>query len=604
LDSKPSTVAYGQEPEAVPFEVAEMLAHYRAQLAERGYDWGGEVLGGVKTLLRFADRCDVDRWTLAFRDWKATGTIADPVAAVLQALADPLPAGVAVVRPDGIEVAVPLPFAVPNRPFRYDVLVPGDDGSAARLVEAFVTAEQPDLEVGGRSVPAVEPVAAGRLRLLSDEVCRWTVRDERGGAWFPDGALPKFDGGSRPFFYGEDVAVEVPAGALAVSVTRGCEYRAAAVTVKVPAGEETSVALSPERIYDAAARGWYGADLHVHMNYTGDLVWSPEEAALVQRGEGLHLMNLVAANYSTTLVYDRELLESFPGRDLPWGDEETVSRMGVEFRNDMFGHFHALGLAAPPGRYFTGHDRSDEPHDWPPNAVAAAEFRSLGATIGYTHPVMVPLGEDGSPANVLSPRRARSYEARELVADAPLGLVDSLDLMVGDIDGTEYLYHRLLGCGLRLAATAGTDVMLSRTRGRLTSNPPGWCRAYANLGGKPLSVAAWQEAVRAGRTFATNGPWLELDVGGCGPGDTFSVGGEEGVRVVARVIGQGVERLEVVGPDGPVATLALAPDAEDAELVADLEVEDPLWLAAVARGVEHPLAAAGRPNVYSHTSPV
>ena len=51
--------------------------------------------------------------------------------------------------------------------------------------------------------------------------------------------------------------------------------------------------------------------------------------------------------------------------------------------------------------------------------------------------------------------------------------------------------------------------MLSRSRGRLTSNPVGWCRAYADLRGAPLSAPAWQDAVRAGRTFATNGPRLE-----------------------------------------------------------------------------------------------
>ena len=119
--------------------------------------------------------------------------------------------------------------------------------------------------------------------------------------------------------------------------------------------------------HNPAAEGWYGGDLHVHMNYSGDLVCTPADAARIQAGEGLHLLNLVAANCLTSLVFDRDMLEQFAGADLPWSSSEAVAQMGVEYRNDLFGHVHALGPSAPPSRYFTGHDRSDHPEDWPPN---------------------------------------------------------------------------------------------------------------------------------------------------------------------------------------------------------------------------------------------
>ena len=38
------------------------------------------------------------------------------------------------------------------------------------------------------------------------------------------------------------------------------------------------------------------------MNYSGDLVCEPSQAAMMQLGEGLHLMNLVAANASGAYV--------------------------------------------------------------------------------------------------------------------------------------------------------------------------------------------------------------------------------------------------------------------------------------------------------------
>ncbi|MGW3957065.1 CehA/McbA family metallohydrolase, partial [Streptomyces sp. NPDC004752] len=268
----------------------------------------------------------------------------------------------------------------------------------------------------------------------------------------------------------------------------------------------------------------------------------------------------------------------------------------------------ALNLAAPPVRYQTGHPRSDEPQDWPPNAVAAAECRTLGATVSYAHPVHASLDDSGFPTEeVFAEQHAHLFpHARELVADAALGLVDSMDLTgnhtIWGPEAAEHLYHRLLGCGLRLAATAGTDTFLSHSRDGVASNPPGWSRAYAHLGDTPLSVGAWQDAVRAGRTFATNGPWLELDAAGQGLGDTVSLDEPQRVPVTARVTGVGVERLEIVGPTGVLAAVDTTPDAGTTELTADLDIAEPTWIAAVARGDSHP-AVLG-PQVYAHTSPV
>ena len=338
---------------------------------------------------------------------------------------------------------------------------------------------------------------------------------------------------------------------LTVTCARGMEFAAAEATVTPRAGATTEVELEPERLYETAARGWYGGDLHVHMNYSGDQVCGPDDAARMQLGEGLHLMSLVAANISQTRVYDREAFEATVGDDLPWTTAERVARFSVEYRNDLLGHVHALGLTGPPARYHSGHEGSDEPFDWPANAAACQELRGLGATVAYTHPVFSAL-EDGSPAGAFA--FPRSVEARELVADAALGLVDSVDLIgPSDVEGTATLYHHLLSCGLRLAATAGTDVWLSYSRGPLFSNPPGWGRVYADLRGQPLSVAAFADAIRAGRTLATNGPWVELLVDGRAPGDPVEAAAGRRLPVTVRCQGLGVERLELVGPDGVLA---------------------------------------------------
>jgi len=593
------------ESSLVPAPVASMLAEYRRLQATSILDWGHEV--GDIPGDEYKPFLDLSRL------WTAVGETGDWSEAVRRCVADPPPRGLCVARlhPDAVVVVSgPLPLLVPGRSSEVGVLIdsrleeerqlrvgektvrvgPGE----VSMVSVMVDHEMPVLQVGDHTVIVGERVAGSRLRLRAQAVSRWSVVDERGQGWFPDGRLHKWDYHGRPFFHGNDLVLDVPARPLTISCTRGMEFATVTTTVVPVADEETVVLLEPGRRYDGSARGWYGADLHVHMNYSGDLVCTPHDAACMQLGEGLHVMNLVAGNLLGARIYDREAFEHFAGVDLPWSTDGQLGRWGVEFRNDLLGHFHAFGANSPPVRYQTGHTGSAHPQDWPPNATACEDLRGRGATIGYTHPVLSPLS-DGTPAEAfVSPR---STEARELVADAALGLVDSVDLLgPNDPEGTAVLYHHLLSCGLRLAATVGTDVFLSHSKSGFFSNPPGWGRVYADLGEESLSAASWQGAVRAGRTFATNGPWLELRVDDEGPGAVVDATSGSIARVRAHVDGPGVETLALVGPEGDFA-MSGGPDVE-----IDLRVTQPGWVAAVARGPRHPDVLG--PTVFAHTSPV
>jgi hypothetical protein len=607
-----------------PAEVIEMIARYRALQAERGWDWGD-------------DRIDLFRWARFAAlgpVLEAYGETGDWPAAVRAVLGADLPAGVVVVRiEEDRRLSArtgPARLGLAGRPVQLDVVldsaaldevtvtvagrptrVPAGgaavatvdlDGGGPALRVALgdgALGDRPlgDRPLGGRALAvesAVRTVPAAELRLTSPRCARWSVTDAAGGAWFPAGVPAKWDVHDRPFFHARDVTLAVPAAALRVACARGLEYDRVEQEVTPAPGECRTVDCDPPRLVDPAATGWYGGDLHVHLNYSGDLVCTPPDAARMQLGEGLHLLNLVAGNCQTSLVYDRELLETTAGTDLPWSGPDAVARMGVEYRNDLLGHVHGLGPSAPPGRYHAGHERSDAPADWPPNRDACAELRALGATVGYAHPSYTPF-PDGSTDDFFA--TPRSVEARELVADAALGVVDSVDLISPfDDEGAVFLYHRLLSCGLRLAATAGTDAFLSFAHGPgVASNPPGWGRVYAQLGDRPLSVAAFQDAIRAGRTVVTNGPWLILEVGGAGPGTVLDAAAGDRLRIRATVTGAGAGEVTVVGPDGPLAT---GPGTVELETT----VDSALWIAAVARGPGHPNTLDRA--VLAHTSPV
>ncbi len=304
-----------------------MLEAYRALAAERPGNWGGELGLGLEHAQPYGRWLGNRLLAAAF-----SGDLDDWPATVRACLTDPLPAGLVVASLDGGGIGLragPVPYVLEGGAAEVAVLLDSHLEEATRvevggtpvrvgaggveLAVRTVTGTGP-LPVGGAGAPAGEPAARARLRLRARGPSRWSVVDDRGGAWFPEGRLPKWDFHDRPLFHGHDLELEVPAVPLTVTCARGMEFATAEATLTPRAGATTEVELEPERLYETAARGWYGGDLHVHMNYSGDLVCGPDDAACMQLGEGLHLMSLVAGNLGQTRVYDREAFEATVGR--------------------------------------------------------------------------------------------------------------------------------------------------------------------------------------------------------------------------------------------------------------------------------------------------
>jgi hypothetical protein len=367
----------------------------------------------------------------------------------------------------------------------------------------------------------LRPSTATRtLRLRAGFPCRWSVWSAGARGWFPRDISPALDLDGLPYFHGDDVVLEVPAEPLTIRAARGMEYDCAETTV-VPGVGETLVELRPQRIYDAAARGWYGADLHVHLNRPSRWV------ADSQHGEDLHVVNLLAG--------DPESIEQWSGRDLPWSDETHVARVDLAH--------HTLGLEG-----------------WPPPSEALRKLRARGALIGYANAFRGPVETPEQIVGAGDP----GYDARLSVVDAALGLVDSFSSAIGSARA----YRRLIGAGNRIAAVAGTAHRLG---------PIGRERTYAHLDG-PLTAGSYAHAVRLGRTFATTGPFLELSAGGRGPGDTLDLTAGSKVKVTGRVIGPHVETLRLLTADGELAS------GPPGEVEAELSVIWPTYVVAVAEG--------------------
>jgi hypothetical protein len=152
------------------------------------------------------------------------------------------------------------------------------------------------------------------------------------------------------------------------------------------------------------------------------------------------------------------------------------------------------------------------------------------------------------------------------------------------------VYYRFLNCGFRLPVSAGSA-------SGVKAAPLGYNRVYVKVNG-PFTYDGWFRALKAGRSFATNGPMLFLTVDGREPGDLLQLPdtGRRRVRIHADVSSQKtMDRLEVIFKGRTIRT---ATGGGKLALDFDYELAESGWLAARAfEKVDHTVR-------FAHTSPV
>src|SRR5205807_1939944 len=137
-------------------------------------------------------------------------------------------------------------------------------------------------------------------------------------------------------------------------------------------------------------------------------------------------------------------------------------------------------------------------------------------------------------------------------------------------------WYHLLNSGLRV-----TFVGASYKDSNLLAL--GYARTYAHLApGEPFSYANWIEAVRAGRTFVTNGPLMSFTVDGQEPGATLHLS-HPGQIVRIRAEAQCVEEfdgIEVLLSGKVIASEAPTGPPYRAVIEMDWPMRASSWLAA------------------------
>ena len=366
------------------------------------------------------------------------------------------------------------------------------------------------------------PTGQLRLRIRDAQsgapaAARVSVVDGEGRSYAPDDALWRaddgFDRSQRPFevhyFHAPGSAViTLPEGPVWVEVLRGIETRPFRRKLKIEQGAALDLEVALERIADLAAEGWWSGDLHVHMNYGGAYRNDPEGLAFQADAEDLRLVENLIVNKEQRIP-DVGYFDGSPDR---FPDRNVVIDHAQEFHTSFWGHLGLLGLRdhllLPD---YAAYANTAAASLYPPNGAILDLARAQGGVTGYVHPF------DSVP----DPFDAETPLTNELPVDVALGLVDYYEAVgfVTDPFATQGVWYRLLDCGFRLPAGAGTDAMANFASLR---GPVGLNRVYVKTPA-PLDHRRFLDALVAGRTFATNGPLLEFTLGGKPIGDAIEL---------------------------------------------------------------------------------
>jgi TolB protein len=432
--------------------------------------------------------------------------------------------------------------------------------------------------VVARTLEFVEPVGALTISVVDESGrpldARVSVTGADGRSWAPPAALmhadDSFDRSERHYEVGYyhtsgTSSLTVPAGAITVQVTRGLEYAVATQTVQLSANGAKRLRVTMRRLVNLPADGWYSGDLHVHMNYGGSYRTVPKQLAFMARAEDLHVIEELIVNKEQRVPDISYFANGVPDAV---STPATLIVHGQEFHTSYWGHSGLLGLTKNiilPG--YAAYANTPAASLYPANANVFDLGHAQGALTGYVHPF------DEMP----NPEDTVSRVTSELPVDVALGKVDYMEILgFSDHRSTAAVWYRLLNCGFRIPAGAGTDAMTNYASLR---GPVGMNRVYVHSGAK-LDHASFLRAIKAGRTFATNGPLLSLAVNGKEPGDeiAFPFGSHTiSVRATMHSIVP-VEHLELVQNGKVVATLPLSADGESASATVKVPVDRSGWI--------------------------
>lgn len=410
---------------------------------------------------------------------------------------------------------------------------------------------------------------AGTLELSTvDEAgsslpCRILVRGSDGHCAVPNGATTLQTGPDQWFMSPGRCRLEIPPGEAIVRIEHGTEFVRIKERLQIHA-DSVSKTYPLRRWIDMPKRGYQCGENHLHvdtiqlapmlvaegLDFGSSLTWwnGPDPERPIPAGEGPARLLEYAGRKVPTSVYDVEL-------EYKWG-AAYIQNLPAP-----------MPLKAEPGR---------------PNLDYLRHAVDAGAIVhyqgGWSREVMLDaLAGCVHTVNVCNNNFAlHRFQPRSIysnlldVPNFPIYPDTDISMLQMNTD----TYYRLLNCGLRLAAGAGTATGVKQS-------PVGYNRAYVRTA-ENATLDEFNAAWKAGRNFVTNGPMLFLQTeSGERPGDMIKMpqqGGTVQLQVEA-VSDQPLQKVEVI-VNGAVAAAWDAGDAKAVNQSTKLQIAAGSWIAA------------------------
>jgi hypothetical protein len=373
------------------------------------------------------------------------------------------------------------------------------------------------------------------------------------------------------FYVDGSFEVDLPAGKYSIALSKGIEYVNGNYFVDVVSNTITRETCKLRRWIDMPARKWYSADDHIHIRR------SPREDPLLMKwiqAEDVHVGVLLKMGDFWSTYFDQYAW----GSNGVYNNGSYMLSSGQEDpRTPEVGHAIGIGAAAPV-RYQSEYYYYDKVFD---------KLHQLGGITGYAH-------------------QAESFHGyRGLMLDGLRRKVDIMEILQFCVSEEPLLvrhYYHMLDLGYAITAVAGSDFPWcgnDHDIQRVERNARiGNVRFYTYVD-KPFSIDTWKAAVKAGHTFVTNGPMLELTVNGKMPGDTLHVKRGESVVIDANAFGNieevPLKKLELVIHGEVVETKSSTAPTDRLSIETRLKVTKGFWVA---------VRAYGRSGQAAHTTPV
>ena len=383
------------------------------------------------------------------------------------------------------------------------------------------------------------------------------------------------------FALAEQSTVVVPRARLRIEALRGLNTLVAVSTVDLNDKAFATVQLTLKQFYETRLRDVRSGNTHLHlMNLTH--AEADRYLRVVPKADDLDLvfLSLLRRVPDERNYISNQIVEN----SLAGGDLQRLSQDGVLFGNGQehrhnfggygegYGHVMLLNLQRLIRPVSIGPGIMQQGTDGRPLQSGIRSARDDGATVIWCHNTF----------------------GTEDIPNWASGLIHAQNIFDGGDHGTYAdTFYRYLNIGMRVPFSTGTDWFIYD-----------FSRVYTPVDGD-LTAEKWLESLRAGKSYITNGPFLELETERAGLGGTLQMTGPNRVTVV----GRGMGRLDFKGLElvynGKIVHRVKAKRVEgyySADLRHSLEVDEPGWF-ALRIPPKSGKTELDRP-LFAHTSPI